>query len=98
MCREKIVPLTDNAGRAVGGEAQKPNVLLPTERGIYIQVSTLPTGYANDLPTQPNGLYARVFLEDLPHEVGTSVDTFLNNRVGTSLRQGVPVDGVKKTS
>ncbi len=93
MCREKLIPQTSGAGRAVANQALPSAVPFSVERGMLIQYSTKPNDFANDMPALKNGLYAKIFLDHMPNAPGLSVEVLLNDKVGTDVAKGLQING-----
>jgi len=87
MCREKLPLPPDPSRRALGNEEQKSYIPLGPEKGMLIHYSTSPNEYANDLPAETHGLYARKFLELVPKDPGRPALSLLDSAVGPAVAE-----------
>ena len=92
MCRERLDVEVSSSNRGPGLNALKRYTPISKEPGLLAHYSTSPAEYAADLPTQSNGLYARVFLDLVPHYPGNSVEEFLNDILGATLVKGIKIE------
>jgi hypothetical protein len=93
MCREKMIPKTSGAGRALANQPLAGAAPFTIEKGMIIQYSTKPNDIANDMPALKNGLYAKVFLDHMPSAPGLSVEVLLTDKVGTDVAKGLQIGG-----
>lgn len=95
-CRNRIELSTESGKRALGQQALDTYKPHSQEQGILIHYSAAPGGVANDLPKAPNGLYAMVFLEEVPKYPGAAVTVVLQEKIGKRLSDGLEIsnDGV----
>jgi hypothetical protein len=93
MCRAPVILVDRDGNRKIGEQPLDGYKSISKEPGILAQYSTSPNDYAADLPGQNNGLYARVFLEQVPNQPGVSAEQLLNDKVGTVLAGGLMIDG-----
>ncbi len=93
MCREKLIPKTSGAGRALANQPLSGAAPFTVEKGMIIQYSTKPNDIANDMPALKNGLYAKVFVDHMPSAPGLSVEVLLTDKVGTDVAKGLQING-----
>ncbi|WP_128971588.1 caspase family protein [Bradyrhizobium tropiciagri] len=93
MCRSQLSIVDADGRRAVNEKPLDGYLPISKVPGLLVHYSTSPNDYAADLPAQPNGLYAKVFLDQTPSQPGVSAEQLLNDFVGKKLADGLQIDG-----
>jgi hypothetical protein len=93
MCRSQLSIVDAEGHRAPNEKSLDGYQRISKVPGLLVHYSTSQNEYAADLPAQPNGLYARVFLEQTPAQPGLSAEQLLNDVIGKVLADGLQIDG-----
>ncbi|MGV7219057.1 caspase family protein [Bradyrhizobium sp. UFLA05-112] len=93
MCRSQLSIVDADGHRAVNEKPLDGYLPISKVPGLLVHYSTSPNDYAADMPSQPNGLYAQVFVDQAPRQPGLSAEQLLNDFVGKTLADGLQIDG-----
>jgi hypothetical protein len=81
-CREELYSASDIDKRQLGGKPLSIHHPMEKIPQVLVHYSTTERGYARDLSGQRNGLYAQVFLREVPKWPNMSVREVLDEKVG----------------
>ncbi|MGY4399241.1 caspase family protein [Bradyrhizobium sp. USDA 3315] len=93
MCRSQLSIVDAEGHRDLKEKPLDGYLPITKVPGLLVHYSTSPNDYAADMPSQPNGLYAQVFVDQTPRQPGVSAEQLLNDFVGKTLADGLQIDG-----